>query len=320
VYQTLDLQAGTRYPIQIEARGAPLFDIQLLWKRVADSNSPELRKAAVNADVIVAVVGLTSDLEGEESKVDLPGFSGGDRTNLELPVEQQHLLEEAESTGKPLVVVLMNGSSIDLSWAKQHVAGIVEAWYPGQAGGSAVGRILSGQVNPSGRLPLTFYKEVAELPPFDDYSMRNRTYRYYTGVPVFPFGYGLSYTQFVYSDVRISPQQPPGDTVLHVTAQVRNTGSRAGDDVAQLYLRFPKAPGTPLIALRGFQRVSLQAGAQKTVRFTLSRRDLSSVSAEGIRRIAAGQHLIIVGGGMPGSGLSTSETSYSSPESEALPF
>ena len=319
-YHSLDLQAGTRYPIEIEARGTPQFEIQLLWKRVATEQSTDLRSEAAGVDAIIAVVGLTSDLEGEESKVDLPGFSGGDRTTLALPVDQQRLLEAARATGKPLIVVVLNGSAVDLSWAKTHAAAILEAWYPGEAGGLAAARILAGSINPSGRLPITFYKDVAQLPPFGDYSMQNRTYRYYTGQPVFPFGYGLSYTRFTYRNVQASRLRPTGDSILKVTAQVRNAGASAGDEVTQLYLRFPKLPGVPNIALRGYQRVSLAPNEEKTVVFALSRRDLSSVSTEGIRRIVAGQYEVIVGSGLPNSGVSTAQAAFEEPTTEPLPF
>jgi beta-glucosidase len=187
-FETVQLVAGQRYPIRITSSGQAFSDTQLLWKRVDANSLAKMPAAAAQADAIVAVVGLTSDLEGEEMKVDVPGFASGDRTSLDLPADQQALLEAAVATGKPLIVVLMNGSPLNLSWAKEHASAIVEAWYPGQSGGLAVGRVLAGTVNPAVRLPLTFYRTVADLPAFDDYSMANRTYCYFTGMPVYPFG------------------------------------------------------------------------------------------------------------------------------------
>ena len=177
----------------------------LFWKRISLQAEKDLAAAAANADVVVAAVGLTSDLEGEEMKIDLEGFSGGDKTSLDLPADQRKLLEQAKATGKPMIVVAINGSTIDLSWAKENAAAIIEAWYPGQAGGLAVANVISGKVNPAGRLPLTFYRNVADLPPFSDYSMKSRTYRYFSGTPVYPFGYGLSYTRFEYGPLKVEP-------------------------------------------------------------------------------------------------------------------
>ncbi len=196
--------------------------------------------AAASADVVVAAVGLTSDLEGEEMKIDMEGFSGGDKTSLDLPADQRKLLEQVKATGKPLVVVALNGSTIDLSWAKENAAAIIEAWYPGQAGGLAVANVISGKVNPAGRLPLTFYRNVADLPPFSDYSMKNRTYRYFTGTPVYPFGYGLSYTTFEYGPLKFEPVDGDLEHGARVTTVVTNTGKRAGEEVAQLYLEPPR--------------------------------------------------------------------------------
>ena len=201
--------------------------------------------AANTADILVAVVGLTSDLEAEETGTDVPGFKGGDKTSLDLPAEQMEMLERARSTGKPLIVVAMNGSPINLSWAKDNAAAILEAWYPGQSGGVAVADALTGVTNPAGRLPLTFYRSVADLPPFDNYEMKGRTYRYFTGKPVYPFGFGLSYTRFAYGPLTIVPAAGGAETGIRVTAQVSNAGSRVGDEVAQLYLNFPDQPGAP---------------------------------------------------------------------------
>ena len=298
--KTVRMEKGHRYPVEVAADAHGGAGVGLSWKRVSRNPEAELTAAAANADVIVAVVGLTSDLEGEESPVDLPGFKGGDRTTLDLPPDQQRLLEHAKATGKPLIVVAMNGSPINLSWEKANASAIVEAWYPGQSGGLAVARVLSGRSDPGGRLPLTFYKSVDELPPFDDYAMSGRTYRYFAGKPVFPFGYGLSFTTFAYAPLKVA--SAPGGAV-RVTTQVRNVGNRSGDEVAELYLNFPKAPGTPRIALRGFRRLSLEAGEARTVTFDLTTRDLSSVTPGGVHKVLAGSYRVSVGSGQPGTGV-----------------
>jgi beta-glucosidase len=295
--KTIRLEKGHRYPIEVTSESHALSGVSLVWKRVADDAAAELREAAAQADVIVAVVGLTSDLEAEESPVEVPGFKGGDKTTLDLPPDQQTLLEQAKALGKPLVVVTMNGSPVNLAWAKDNASAILEAWYPGQSGGLAVANVLSGKTNPSGRLPLTFYRSVDDLPPFSDYAMAGRTYRYFTGKPVYPFGYGLSYTRYDYGPVTV---ERAGQDV-RVTTTVRNAGARAGEEVAQLYLNFPDTPGAPRVALRGFQRVALKPGESRKLTFTLSPRDLSSVTPEGDRRVAQGAYRVSVGSGQPGT-------------------
>ncbi|TPG43739.1 glycoside hydrolase family 3 protein [Sphingomonas koreensis] len=301
----VELRKGKRYPLQFETETGSSGQPGMFWKRITHDYTAPLAAAAKDADVIVAVVGLTSDLEGEEMPVQVQGFSGGDRTSLDLPADQRSLLEQAQAHGKPLVVVAMNGSPINLAWAKQHAAAILEAWYPGQSGGLAVADILSGHADPGGRLPLTFYRSVADLPPFDDYAMGNRTYRYYTGTPVFPFGYGLSYTSFEYFQVTLRPAAGGVGDGLAVSTEVRNIGARDGDEVAQLYLSFPDVAGTPRLALRGLQRVHLQPGERRSVTFNLRPRDLSAVTADGVREIMAGRFVVSVGGGQPGTGAPT---------------
>ena len=222
--------------------------------RGSNRRSKLLAKAA---DVVVAVVGITSKLEGEEMKVDVPGFKGGDRTSLDLPKEEEDLLEALQGTGKPVVVVLMNGSALSVNWAAQHANAILDAWYSGEEGGTAIAQTLSGVNNPAGRLPVTFYKGVEQLPPFEDYSMKNRTYRYFDGQPLYPFGYGLSYSKFTYSNLKLSASELNAGDPLSVEVDIRNTSERAGDEVAELYLHFPKSAGAPIRALRGFTRVHL---------------------------------------------------------------
>jgi beta-glucosidase len=229
------------------------------------------------------------------------------------------LLAQAKATGKPLVVVAMNGSPINLSWAKANANAILEAWYPGQSGGQAVANVLSGKTNPAGRLPLTFYRSVDDLPPFDDYRMEGRTYRYFKGVPVYPFGYGLSYTSFAYAPLRVTPAAGGARNGIRVTTEVRNTGARAGDEVAELYLDFPDAPGAPEIALRGFQRVSLKPGELRMVTFDLSPRDLSAVTPEGQREVMPGTYRVTVGSGQPGTGVPGQSAGFATTTAVPLP-
>jgi len=297
------LEKGQRYPLRFQSEAGASGVPGLFWKRVSTAPDADLRAGTADADVVVAVVGLTSDLEGEEMAIKVDGFSGGDKTSLDLPADQRALLERAKALGKPLVVVLMNGSAVDLSWAKDNAGAILEAWYPGQSGGLAVANVLAGKSDPGGRLPLTFYRGLADLPPFDDYSMQGRTYRYYAGTPVYPFGAGLSYTTFSYTPLRVEPVGGAPENGIVVTTEVANTGTREGDEVAQLYLTPPAFDGAPRRALRGFQRISLRPGERRQVSFRLSPRDLSFVTRDGVRQLTPGQYKLSVGSGQPGTGV-----------------
>jgi beta-glucosidase len=279
--------------------GGDQMAARLVWSKVDLKPQSAAIDAARNADVVVAVVGITSELEGEEMQVSEPGFSGGDRTSIDLPQPEEDLIEALSATGKPLVVVLTNGSALAVNWANEHANAILDAWYPGEEGGAAVAETLSGSNNPAGRLPVTFYKDVSQLPNFEDYSMKGRTYRYFEGTPLYPFGYGLSYTTFSYSGLTVpsAPLKAGDSLVAEVT--VTNTGHLAGDEVAQLYLNFPNVPGAPLKALRGFERVHLEAGAAQKLRFELKPRDLVMVTEAGEPIIAEGDYSISIGGGQP---------------------
>jgi beta-glucosidase len=300
----VNLEKGKAYQLLLVYRqghdNAPAA--RLLWAKVDLAPDPAAVAAARNADVVVAVVGITSELEGEEMQVNEEGFKGGDRTSLDLPKPEQALLEAVAAAGKPLIVVLTNGSALGVNWAAAHANATLEAWYPGEEGGAAVAQTLSGKNNPAGRLPVTFYKDVTQLPPFEDYAMKGRTYRYFAGAPLYPFGYGLSYTTFTYSGLIVlgSPITAGNTVIAEVT--VANSGQRAGDEVAQLYLEFPKLPGAPNLALRGFQRVHLEAGASQKLRFELQPRDLSMVTDDGVPIVAEGQYTLSVGGGQPKTG------------------
>ena len=292
---------------------------QLIWARANSAPSPEAISAARNADVVIAVVGITSELEGEEMPVSEPGFLGGDRTSIDLPEPEEALVEAVAATGKPLVVVLMNGSALAVNWESQHANAVLEAWYSGEEGGAAIADTLSGKNNPAGRLPVTFYTGVNQLPNFEDYSMEHRTYRYFTGKPLYPFGYGLSYTTFSYSDLSI-PQAPvnAGDPV-DADVTVTNTGKVAGDEVVQVYLKFPPVAGAPRLALRGFQRVHLDPGASQKVHFELRNRDLSMVTEDGHPIIAGGEYTISIGGGQPDTGAPVASGRFHVEGQVALP-
>jgi beta-glucosidase len=274
---------------------------QLIWAKANDAPSPEAIAAARNADLVIAVVGISSELEGEEMPVNEPGFLGGDRTSIDLPAQEESLVEAVQATGKPTVVVLMNGSALAVNWINQHANAVLEAWYSGEEGGAAIAETLSGKNNPAGRLPVTFYKGADQLPNFANYSMEGRTYRYFKGDPLYPFGYGLSYTTFSYSNLSLPDAPIRAGEPLHASVTVTNTGKVAGDEVVQLYLKFPDLPGAPLRALRGFERVHLDPGASTKVEFQLNARDLSMVSDGGNIMVAKGKYTVSIGGGQPGT-------------------
>jgi beta-glucosidase len=244
--------------------------LQLLWSPPADSLEDEAVQAARQADAVILALGLTARLEGEEMPVSLAGFRGGDRTTLDLPASQQRLMERVVALGKPTVLVLLNGSALSVGWAKEHVPAIVEAWYPGQAGGAALADVLFGDYNPGGRLPVTFYEKVSDLPPFESYDMAGRTYRYFKGQPLYPFGHGLSFTTFRYSPLRTSRDVIRDGDTISVRVGVTNTGRRRGDEVVQLYVRHPASRvARPIRELHGFTRVTLAPGEHRTVTLRL---------------------------------------------------
>jgi beta-glucosidase len=279
---------------------APHFGagITLGWKPPAEALKADAVKVAEQADVVVAFVGLSPELEGEEMPLQIPGFAGGDRTNLELPADQQEMLEAVSKTGKPMVVVLMNGSALAVNWAQHHAGAVLEAWYPGEAGGTAIAQTLSGSNNPAGRLPITFYASISQLPAFDDYAMKGRTYRYSTATPLYRFGYGLSYTHFETITKSIPATIRAGEP-LRVRAKVENTGKLAGDEVVEVYLTTPPSDLAPLRALVGFTRVHLLPGESTEVPITIDPRQLSQVDATGKRAIRPGTYNIYVGGAQP---------------------
>ena len=296
--KTVHLEAGHAYAVKIECSQQGSAGLaKLVWHEPGDKK--DYAEAVSQADLIVAVLGLAGELEGEEMPINVEGFSGGDRTSLNLPQAQHELLQDLVATGKPVVLVLMNGSALAVNWADEHVKAILEAWYPGENGGTAVAEALAGDFSPGGRLPLTFYKSVEQLPPFDDYNMKGRTYRYFTGDPLYPFGYGLSYTTFEYSNLTFNKNSLSATDDLTASVDVKNTGKMAGDEVVEVYLTHPGVDGAPLRALAGFRRVHVESGATQHVDVSIPNRQLSFVDPDGVRKIVSGQLQVWVGGGQP---------------------
>jgi beta-glucosidase len=282
--QAVELEAGRLYRLQLDyvSRGLDP-QVQLLWATPRADYEAEALEVARKADVVVAVMGLSPRLEGEEMPVQIEGFSGGDRNSIDLPEPQERLLKQLHAVGKPLVLVLLNGGPLAVNWAAEHIPAIVEAWYPGQAGGEALADVLFGDYNPGGRLPVTFYRTADDLPPFEDYRMEGRTYRYFCGEPLYPFGHGLSYTTFEISNLIIAPSRVPIGEQVAVKADVTNTGHRAGDEVVQLYVRHLDATvPLPIRELKGFKRIPLKPGERKTVTFGLHTHQLGYYD-EGLR-------------------------------------
>ncbi len=295
------LEAGKRYPLRVEGFQRGVRGRQRLIWSLPSANGDDAVAAAQAADLVVFVGGLTARVEGEEMKLEVPGFASGDRTSLDLPAPQQRLLERVHATGKPTVLVLMNGSAMSVNWADAELPAILEAWYPGEQGGHAVAQALAGDYSPAGRLPVTFYRSAADLPAFADYSMKGRTYRYFPGETLYPFGHGLSYSRFEYGPVQVSAPRVEADGQVTVSTQVRNVGPMDADEVVQLYVTHPGrvAEGGPIRALQGFERIHLKRGEARTVSFTLADRGLSTVNARGERRIEPGRVEVWVGGGQP---------------------
>jgi beta-glucosidase len=285
----VQLDGGRKYTLRVEYRQSGSGgSLQFAWIPPADSALAEAETLVKNSDVAIVFVGLSSELEGEEMRgVNMPGFLGGDRTSLDLPEPQEKLVEAAIATGKPVVVVLTSGSAVALNFAAQRAKAVLAAWYGGEEAGTAIAETLAGVNNPAGRLPVTFYRSVDQLPPFTDYAMKGRTYRYFKGDPLYPFGFGLSYSSFAYSGLRAKRTSKGAE----ISATVKNTSSREGDEVVQLYIG-GSGEDAPIRSLRGFQRIHLRAGESRQVRFTLGAVDLPTSAVE-----------ISVGGGLPGGDI-----------------
>jgi beta-glucosidase len=298
----VELKAGEKYRIELYYRNySGDADVKLLWATPRKKILEEAVATASEADLIILALGLSQRLEGEEMGIKIDGFEGGDRTNLNLPAVQEELMAAMIATGKPVVVVLLNGGPVSSLQAHENAAAVLLAGYPGVEGGSAVADVLFGDYNPAGRLPVTYYSSVDQLPPFEEYDMANRTYRYFTGTPLYPFGYGLSYTSFTYSNLRVPEKMAAGSDV-RVEVTITNTGKMAGDEVVQLYLTDEKASTPrPVRQLEGFKRVHLAAGESRTLEFTLKAEQLSLINNREERVIEPGWFTLAVGGMQPGS-------------------
>jgi len=306
----VELETGQEYGLRVEYRPhRPGAGVQLMWAEPGPSLREEALRAVYAADAVIMVMGLSPRLEGEQMGVEVPGFRGGDRMDIGMPAPQRELMEAVVATGKPVVLVLLNGSALAVNWAADHVPAILEAWYPGQAAGTAIAEVLFGDYNPAGRLPVTFYRSVDQIPPFSDYDMEGRTYRYFHGSPLFPFGHGLSFTTFAYGDLELPPSVPAGaDVQLSVT--VVNTGTVAGGEVVQLYLADLEASApVPIRSLVGVRRIFLEPGERARLHFELTARQLSLIDTQMERVVEPGYFEISVGGKQPGfSGAADAHT------------
>jgi beta-glucosidase len=313
----IHLEKGRTYSLKIEYfQNIRISEARLIWSLPGGEDAQAL-DAARNADLVIAVMGLSPRIEGEEMKVSAEGFAGGDRTRIDLPAPQEQLLERVASAGKPTILVLTNGSALAVNWAAANadVPAILEAWYPGGQGGTAVAEALAGDFSPAGRLPVTFYKSLDQLPAFEDYSMAKRTYRYFDGEPLYPFGFGLSYTSFAYGEPKVDHAKISAKDSVTLSVDVKNTGAAAGDEVVQLYLTHVGIEGAPLRSLAGFTRVHLDRGEKRTVKFVLRERDLSIVDAAGKHRVVPGKVEAWIGGGQP-----VSTSGLAKPEGAATQF
>ncbi|MBL0310581.1 MAG: glycoside hydrolase family 3 C-terminal domain-containing protein [Bacteroidetes bacterium] len=294
----VSLEKGKAYHIKVLVGvNAPRSPFVLLWSLPDMEREKRALEAVRQADVVVFCGGLSPRLEGEEMDVEVPGFSGGDRIALELPSTQEDLIKKIVATGKPVVLVLVNGSAVSINWEKANISAIVESWYGGQASGTALADVLFGDYNPAGRLPVTFYKNAAQLPDFHDYNMKGKTYRYFDGEALYPFGYGLSYTSFIYS-----PLAPKGGTitaskpVAKISVNVKNTGTRDGEEVVQLYVKGKgTAVGEAVKTLKGFERVAIKAGETKTVSFDVSAQTLASFKKGKGFTTDKGEYALLIG-------------------------
>jgi beta-glucosidase len=300
----LELTAGEAYELEVVARETyGDARVQLVWAEARPNLKAEALAAAKAADAVVMVVGLSANLEGEQLDLKIDGFSGGDRTRLELPAPQRELVRDVSALGKPVVLVALSGSALGLGWEQGHVPAILAAWYPGQAAGDALARVLFGDTSPAGRLPVTFYRSTDDLPPFDQYRITTQTYRFFPGQALYPFGYGLSYTRFHYDGLELPAQLEAGKELV-VAARVTNVGQRASDEVVQAYVaRRPREPRAPLRALAAFDRIHLAPGESARVELRLPPQSFVSVTEKGAREFLPGAYDVSIGGGQPLAGV-----------------
>ena len=302
-YEYVDLKAGKPYKIKMDykQRNTEKAMARLLWEAPDPEMKERALKAASEAEAVILCMGISPLLEGEEMKVKVTGFSGGDREDISLPSIQTELIKDIMALGKPTVLVLFNGSALAFNWENENVPAIIEAWYPGQEGGNALANILFGDVNPSGKLPLTFYKSIDQIPPFDDYDMEGKTYRYFKGEPLYKFGHGLSYTDYEYEILKAPHSIKSGDSI-NLKVKVNNTGGSAGEAVVETYVSFPDLKDQPIRELKDFQRVALKDGESKVINITLSPDELKVLDANCQWTDPKGKIKITVGGSQPGDG------------------
>jgi beta-glucosidase len=296
----MDLVKGKRYHLTIEYyQGEGGAVARLQWAKKSQNYMDKIDAAAKQADAVIYVGGITPSLEGEEMQIDIEGFHRGDRTTLDLPSVQDKILKRIKSFNKPIVLVLLNGSPLSVNWANKNVDAILEAWYPGEEGGNAIADVIFGNYNPAGRLPLTYYASVKDLPPFEDYNMKGRTYRYFNGIPLYEFGYGLSYTTFKYSHLK-APSNIRTTENLKISVEVENTGKMDGDEVVELYTKIlDEKVLVPIHALQGFKRIFLKSGEKKKVEFTIKPEQFSCINDKNQRVVEPGRIQVFVGGRQP---------------------
>lgn len=305
------LEKGKDYPVRIEFQSYGNDpQAHLLYDKVDGDLEQAALSLARKSDLLIVCMGLSPYLEGEEMPIHVEGFAGGDRTDIKLPSTQENLLKKIVATGKPVVMLLMGGSAVAVNYAVDHIPGILECWYPGEFGGKAIAEVLFGEQNPSGKLPVTFYRSVNDLPDFENYSMENRTYKFFQGDVLFPFGHGLSYTTFAYNGLQISPDDLSQAGDVTVSVDVKNTGGMAGSEVVQLYVSDEVASvKVPMLALEGFEKILLQPGESRKVTFTVSPEQLAFINNRGERILETGTFKFYVGGKQPGmKGLADNPT------------
>ncbi|MCI2047992.1 MAG: glycoside hydrolase family 3 C-terminal domain-containing protein [Faecalibacterium sp.] len=279
------------------SQGCDLFKDRTSNLTRPNDRASEVKAVCAESDVVIAVMGLDADLEGEEGDVGNE-FASGDKPNLNLPGLQSETLRVIAESGKPCVLVMLSGSAMALGWEEEHLNAILQGWYPGAQGGRAIARLLFGEANPQGRLPITFYRTSEELPAFTDYAMQGRTYRYMKQAALFPFGYGLSYTSYVYSGAALSAEKLDAENGIDISARVKNAGKMAGTETAEVYV---KAPGdaVPHAQLKGIAKVELVPGEEKTVTIHLPAKAFLSVEADGKALLHHGTYQISIGGSQP---------------------
>lgn len=305
-YKYLDLTGGRAYKIKVEFYKKLRYSfMQMIWSVPDPDREQRAIEAAKKADAVLMFMGLSPRLEGEEMKVDVKGFKGGDRQTLDLPEVQSQLIKKIHAIGKPIVLVLLNGSAVSINWEDENIPAIIEAWYPGQAAGTAIADVIFGDYNPSGKLPVTFYKSVEQLPAFEDYNMSNRTYRYFKDEPLYPFGHGLSYTTFEISNIKLSNENiAKGDSAV-LSFDLTNTGKMKGEEVVQLYIKAEDDDRT-VKTLKGFQRAALNAGEKKSLRFTISPSELERwIDSKGFS-VEPGKYNLMIGFSSAAENLKTS--------------